>query len=98
MKLILTTAAVALIGTSALADESTRHNDLRLDTSNKDEQIFSDPMRPTDLDSAQRGRDQRFTTAESDPRPDVSFSTRDDYRTKGEGYIYGGYGPGNDSR
>ena len=33
MKLIMTTAAAALISTAAVADNSTRHNDIFLDTS-----------------------------------------------------------------
>ncbi|MDF1729346.1 MAG: hypothetical protein P1U53_16520 [Sulfitobacter sp.] len=98
MKLILTTTAAALIGTLAIADESTRYNDLRLDTSNTAERSYSDGVTPTDLDAAQRGRDQLMTTTNGAATPDVTLSTRSEVRTSGEGYIYGGFGDNNDSR
>lgn len=99
MKLILATATAALIGTVALADQSTRYYDMRLDTSKTADQVYSDEVRPTDLDAAQRGRDSlMYSTADQDQTPDATMSTRSDIRTQGEGFIYGGYGPGNDSR
>ncbi len=98
MKLFITTAAAALISTAAFADESTRYNDLRLDTSKNGEEVFSDDVRSTDLDGAQRGRDQIVSTADDEFEADVTFSTRGAIRTPGEGYIYGGFGEGNDSR
>ena len=98
MKLFIATAAAALIGTATLADESTRYNDLRLDTSKNADVVFSDDVNPTDLDGAQRGRDQLGSTADGDTEADVTFSARNAARTAGEGYIYGGYGEGNDSR
>lgn len=98
MKLFITTAAAALISTAAFADESTRYNDLRLDTSANAEDVFSDDVRSTDLDGAQRGRDQIVSTADDSFDADVTFSTRSAIRTPGEGYIYGGFGEGNDSR
>lgn len=98
MKLFITTAAAALISTAAFADQSTRYNDLRLDTSVNAEDVYSNDVRSTDLDGAQRGRDQIISTADDSFEPDVTVSTRSAIRTRGEGYIYGGYGEGNDSR
>ncbi|NNK16185.1 MAG: hypothetical protein HKP51_04685 [Sulfitobacter sp.] len=98
MKLIITAAAATLISTAAFADESTKYNDLRLDTSNNAETVYSDDVRSTDLDGAQRGRDQIGSTADNEFNADVTYSTRSAIRTPGEGYVYGGYGEGNDSR
>ncbi|MEW9920980.1 hypothetical protein AB2B41_15310 [Marimonas sp. MJW-29] len=99
MKLFIATAAAALISTAAVASEkSTKYYDLRLDTSKNAEVIYSDDVRPTDLDAAQRGADQDFSTANDEITPDVTFSTRSAIRSAGEGYVYGGFGPGNDSR
>ncbi len=98
MKLFITTAAAALISTAAFADQSDRYNDLRLDTSKNAERVYSDDVRPTDLDGAQRGQDQAYSTADERKQPDVTFSTRSNIRSAGEGYIYGGFGEGNDSR
>ncbi|MBD3663935.1 hypothetical protein [Sulfitobacter aestuariivivens] len=95
MKLVLTSAAAALISTAAVADESDRYNDLRLDTSTS---AAVEDVRSTDLDDAQRGREGQFSTADNATTPDVTLSTRSETRTNGEGYIYGGFGPGNDSR
>ncbi|MEM6303326.1 MAG: hypothetical protein AAF744_01310 [Pseudomonadota bacterium] len=95
MKRIITAAAAtALMSTAALADKSDRYNDLRLDTSEKAERTFADDPNPTDLERAQRGNDQRFR----DEGPSVTFSSRNAARTPGEGYLYGGFGEGNDSR
>ena len=98
MKLIITTATAALISTAAFADKSDRYNDLRLDTSNTADRVFADDTRATNLDDAQRGADGQYSTANEVIIPDVIFSTRSDIRSAGEGYIYGGFGDGNDSR
>lgn len=98
MKLFIVTAAAALISTAAFADNSTKYNDLRLDTSKNAETVYSDDVRSTDLDGAQRGQDAMFSTADGNVEPDVTFSTRSAIRTPGEGYPYGGFGEGNDSR
>jgi len=98
MKLMIATTAAALFSTAAFAENSDRYNDMRLDTSKNADRVFSDQTNPTDLDRAQRGADQRMSTANDTKKPDVSLSTRNDLRSPGEGYIYGGYGPGNDSR
>jgi len=98
MKLIITAAAATLISSAAFAAESTKYNDLRLDTSKNAENVYSDEVRSTDMDGAQRGRDQIGSTADDSFDADVTFSTRSAIRTTGEGYVYGGYGEGNDSR
>jgi len=98
MKLIITTAAAALISTAAVADKSDRYNDLRLDTSKTADQVFSDQTEPTDLEGAQRGQDQAATTENAIKTPDPVLSSRNAIRSPGEGYVYGGFGPGNDSR
>jgi hypothetical protein len=98
MKLLIATTAAALIGTIATADQSTRYNDLRLDTTVGSETTFSRGTVETDLDAAQRGREQFRTGERTTLDGDVTFSTRGTIRSEGEGYLYGGYGPGNDSR
>ncbi len=100
MRLLLTTTAVALMSTAAFADQSDRYNDLRLDTSNSAVEVFSDDPNPTDLDRAQRGRDQRQSTVGFDDSylSRSTISSRSNIRSAGEGFIYGGYGDGNDSR
>ena len=98
MKLVITTAVAALISTAAFADQSDRYNDLRLDTSKNAEVVFSDDVTGTDLEGAQRGRDQVASTNDGNIEADVTFSTRNAARSAGEGYLYGGFGPGNDSR
>jgi hypothetical protein len=78
MKHIFTTAALILISTAAIAGNSDRYNDLRLDTRGASNQSYADTR-------------QTVT---------VVLSTRDgkNVGTAGEGYIYGGFGPNNDSR
>jgi hypothetical protein len=98
MKLFIATAAAALIGTAAFADTSTRYNDLRLDTSNSAQTTYSDGTQSEALPEAStRANDLRLSTADEDKSADGRMSTRSDVRTSGEGYIYGGFGPGNDS-
>ena len=98
MKLFIAATAVALTATAAMADNSTRYNDMRLNTAQTADKVFSDQVQPTDIDGAQRGRDQLITMNPTPTKPDVAYSTRSEIRSPGEGYIYGGYGPGNDSR
>tara|TARA_R110002049_G_scaffold29972_5_gene102158 strand:- start:30733 stop:31029 length:297 start_codon:yes stop_codon:yes gene_type:complete len=98
MKLLITTAAAALISTAAFADNSDRYNDLRLDTSVNAQTEYAEGTRTVDADASTRANDLRLDTSDADNKPDVSFSTRSDLRSAGEGYIYGGFGPGNDSR
>ncbi len=98
MKLLITTAAAALISTTAFADNSDRYNDLRLDTSETAQRVFSDETRTTDLDAAQRGKSQERSTADTEKENATTFSTRSTISSIGEGYPYGGSGAGNDSR
>ena len=92
MKLIMTTAAAALISTAAVADNSTRYNDIFLDTSvtaeTSDVYGNNDRMRNPNASN----------TADADKNRDTVMSTRNALRSPGEGYVYGGFGPGNDSR
>jgi len=97
MKLIMTTAA-ALISTAALADTSTYRQDLFLDTSIGAEKIFGDETRLLAPLESTKANDITFNTADNSFDADTVMSTRSAERSPGEGYIYGGYGPGNDSR
>ena len=98
MKLILTAAAAALIGTAALADNSSRYNDQRLDTAKTGTELTVG-NRATVLDGSisTRAADPRLNT-NMDDQADVTFATRNNAMTAGEGFLYGGFGPGNDSR
>ena len=95
MNRIIALTAATLIGTTAMAGTSTRYDDLRLDTANEAQSAFYISDQSSGLDRAQRGQDQRFA-----PMGDrMALSTRaTEARTPGEGYVYGGFGPGNDSR
>ncbi|TMM55314.1 hypothetical protein [Sulfitobacter sabulilitoris] len=101
MKLITTTIAATLLSTAAFADNSDRYNDLRLDTSNA-ATVYADGEQPkADADASTFYNDLRLNTSDAETSEDgVTFSTRSDAsaRTSGEGYIYGGFGDGNDSR
>jgi hypothetical protein len=98
MKLVMTTAAAALISTAAAADNSTYYNDLRLDTSIGAEAVYGDNTRTLALRESTKANDITFSTADGTFNNDAVLSSRSDLRSPGEGYIYGGYGPGNDSR
>lgn len=98
MKLIMTTAAAALISTAALADTSTYRQDLFLDTSIGAEKTYGDETRMLAPLESTKANDITFSTADNSFDADVVMSSRSDLRSPGEGYIYGGYGPGNDSR
>ena len=98
MKLIMTTAAAALISTAALADTSTYRQDLFLDTSIGAEKTYGDETRMLAPLESTKANDITFGTADNSFDADVVLSSRSDLRSPGEGYIYGGYGPGNDSR
>jgi len=69
MKLIITTAAAALISTAAVADKSDRYNDLRLDTSKTADQVFSDQTEPTDLEGGECDQDTRSGPVEPECDP-----------------------------
>ena len=76
MKHIFTASALILFSTAAIAGNSDRYNDIRLDTSA----------------TAAQSEAQTGTT--------VVFSSKGGKQggTAGEGFIYGGFGPHNDSR
>ncbi len=96
MKLFTATIAAVLISGAAYANESTRYNDLRLDTSNSGAQFSQGEQRKADPSESQRYNDLRLKTYDRDFDEAATLSTRE--KTAGEGYIYGGFGDGNDSR
>ena len=98
MKLVMTTAAAALISTAALADTSTYRQDLFLDTSIGAEKTYGDEARMLAPLESTKANDITFSTADNTFDAETVMSTRSTERSPGEGYIYGGYGPGNDSR
>ncbi|MDF3383338.1 MULTISPECIES: hypothetical protein [Sulfitobacter] len=100
MKLIMTTAAAALISTAAVADNSTRHNDIFLDTSvNSDaSDVYGNSDRMRNPHASTKANDIMLNTADTDKNRDTVMSTRNALRSPGEGYVYGGFGPGNDSK
>ena len=98
MKLIMTTAAAALISTAAFADNSTRYNDIFLDTSVGAEEVYGNNNRMRDADRSTKANDIFLNTGDVTKNDDTVMSTRNVLRSPGEGYVYGGYGAGNDSR
>ena len=98
MKLIITTAAAALISTAAFADNSTAYNDIFLDTSIGAEKVYGDNTRMRDEDKSTAANDIFLNTADATKNDDTVMSSRSKLSSPGEGYIYGGYGEGNDSR
>ncbi|MEP2983246.1 MAG: hypothetical protein ABJN39_07670 [Sulfitobacter sp.] len=98
MKLVITTAAAALISTAALADNSTYYNDLFLDTSIGAEKVYGDETRVLAPGESTKANDITFSSADAKFEADTVLSSRSELRSSGEGYIYGGYGPGSDNR
>lgn len=98
MKLFITTAVAALISTAAVADNSTYSNDLRLDTSVGAENVYGSESRLLAPGESTKANDITFNTADATVAADTVLSSRSELRSTGEGYIYGGYGPGNDSQ
>lgn len=98
MKLIIATAATALMTTAAFADESTKYNDLRLDTSESAATVYSDSLRMEEPGLSTKASDLRHSTADDDYVADTRMSTRNKISSPGQGFAYGGYGYGNDSR
>ncbi|HBB81957.1 MAG TPA: hypothetical protein DC031_01485 [Sulfitobacter sp.] len=98
MKLILTTAAAALISTAAVADNSTRYNDLFLNTSNDAGEVYGNSDRMQDADESTKANDIMLNTADNAKNGDTVMSSRNAMSSPGEGYPYGGFGPGNDSK
>ncbi|MFG6559496.1 MULTISPECIES: hypothetical protein [unclassified Sulfitobacter] len=100
MKLIMTTAAAALISTAAVADNSTRHNDIFLDTSVSADagDVYGNNDRMRNPNASTKANDIMLNTADNAKDRDTVMSTRSALRSPGEGYVYGGFGPGNDSK
>ena len=98
MKLIMTTAAAALISTAAVAENSSRYNDIFLDTSVGAEEVYGNNTRMQDADRSVKANDIRLNTADMDKDADTVLSSRSTLRSPGEGYVYGGFGSGNDSK
>ena len=98
MKLLMTTAAAALISTAAAADVSTYYKDLFLDTSINAEEVYGDKTRVLENGESTKANDITFDTYDNSFEADTVLSTSGDLRSPGEGYIYGGYGPTNDTR
>lgn len=94
MKLLITSVAAALISTAAVAEQSDRYNDLRLDTSKTAERLQTTQTAVNTLHGAARTQ----TAAQNTKATTVTFSSRNKTGTIGEGFPYGGFGPGNDSR
>lgn len=98
MKLILTTAAAALISTAAVAENSTRYNDIFLDTSINAQTVYGDSERNWKPGASTKVNDIFLNTSDRAKNDDTVMSTRSSLRSPGEGYVYGGHGQGNDSR
>jgi len=98
MKLFITAAVAALISTAAVAGNSTYYNDLFLDTSIGAENVYGDESRMLAPGDSTKANDITFSTADATFTADTVLSSRGELRSAGEGYIYGGYGPGNDSQ
>ncbi|NKX40320.1 hypothetical protein HGG71_02425 [Rhodobacteraceae bacterium R_SAG2] len=98
MKLILTTAAAALISTAAVAKNSTRYNDIFLDTSINAQTVYGDSERNWKPGASTKVNDIFLNTSDRAKNDDTVMSTRSSLRSPGEGYVYGGHGQGNDSR
>ena len=98
MKLILTTAAAALISTAAVADNSTRYNDIFLDTSTGASEVYGNNDRVRSADESTKANDIMLNTADTAKNDDTVMSSRNALSSPGEGYVYGGFGAGNDSK
>lgn len=98
MKLIIATAVAALASTAAFADLSTKEMDLRLDTSTQSMntvETSNDVTEGSLLDGEARAQSS-YDMEQADAG--TTLSTRSDIASPGQGYPYGGYGEGNDSR
>ena len=96
MKLFITTAAVTLIATAGFAGNSTRYEDLRLDTSVTASVVHAEGAGATRPNS--RPGDLRLETFARGSHPTPNLSTRSAVSSNGEGFAYGSFGEGNDSR
>ncbi len=99
MKLFIITAAAALISTAAFAELSSREQQMRLDTSISAERTYATgPQSKVLSEGSTYENDLRLNTARDDKQDNMSMSTRSKLRSPSQYNIYGGYGPGNDSR
>lgn len=96
MKLFIATAAATLIATASFAGQSTRYEDLRLDTSVTAEVVYAEDTGATRPN--ERAADLRLETFTGDRAPVATFSTKAAQSSPSEGFAYGGFSSGNDSR
>ncbi|WP_339637189.1 hypothetical protein [uncultured Sulfitobacter sp.] len=96
MKLFIATAAATLIATASFAGQSTRYEDLRLDSSVTSGVVYAEQAGATRPN--ERAADLRLETFSDDRAPVATFSTNGLQSSLGEGFAYGGFGAGNDSR
>ena len=96
MKLFIAPAAATLIATASFAGQSTRYDDLRLDTSVTSGVVYAEQAGATRPN--ERAADLRLETFSDDRAPVANFSTNGLQSSLGEGFAYGGFGAGNDSR
>ena len=100
MKLLIATTAAALFSTAAFAEMSTKQMDQNLDTSNSASQYTTTEQ--TDQGSliqySAKGQNDRNAVDSTSTDTGATMSTRSQIASPGEGYPYGGYGEGNDSR
>ena len=88
MKLVIASALIATLSTAAFAGTSDRYNDVRLDTAKVTTHAIKSTAKPV-AKATRAAPQKRF----------VVFSSRGNKnKTKGEGFIFGGFGKGNDSR
>tara|TARA_R110002072_G_scaffold269027_1_gene428131 strand:- start:5685 stop:5948 length:264 start_codon:yes stop_codon:yes gene_type:complete len=75
-----------------------RDHSLRLDTSIGAENVYGSEGRLLAPGLSAEANDITFNTADATFAADTVLSSRSELRNTGECYIYGGYGPGNDSQ
>lgn len=98
MKIILTTATASLISAAAVAENSTRYNDIFLDTSINAQTVYGDSERNWNPNTSTKANDIFLDTSDRTKNDDTVMSTRSSLRSPAEGYVYGGHGQDNDSR
>ncbi len=99
MKLFITTAAAtALISTAAFAELSSREKEMRLDTSINAESTYATGPQSNALSEGSTYENGLRLNTARDEQDNMSMSTRSKLRSPSQYNIYGGYGPGNDSR
>ncbi|MEX3314069.1 hypothetical protein [Sulfitobacter sp. PS-8MA] len=98
MKLILSTLAAATLATGAYAGTSTKYDDIRLDTRETADVVYSAGNDIRDESLSDREADLRLDTSIYGQSGVPTFSSRSGEHTVNHTPVYGGYGPGNDSR